>query len=50
MFELLALITLALDTPCEYEDSTNCVWVASEQGNGAGQSFLDIDGTAYYLG
>lgn len=39
-----------LDTlpPCEYEDSANCIWDASEQGNGEGISFVDIDGTAYY--
>lgn len=34
---------------CEFEDSTNCFWNATEQGNGLGQSFIDIDGVAYYL-
>lgn len=34
---------------CPTEDSTNCVWDATAQGNGHGQSFLDIDGTAYTL-
>ncbi len=34
---------------CEFEDSTNCVWNAHEQGNGIGESFVDIDGTAYYM-
>ena len=36
-------------TPCPTEDSTNCVWDATAQGNGHGQSFIDIDGTAYNL-
>ncbi len=30
--------------PCEYEDSTNCYWNASTQGNGRGQSFIDVAG------
>lgn len=34
---------------CETEDSTNCYWDATVQGNGLGQSFVDIDGTAHYL-
>lgn len=34
---------------CEYEDSTNCIWNAQEQGNGVGESFIDINGSAYYL-
>jgi hypothetical protein len=34
---------------CPTEDSTNCVWDATAQGNGTGQSFIDIDGTAYTL-
>lgn len=34
---------------CPTEDSTNCVWDATAQGNGHGQSFIDIDGTAYNL-
>lgn len=34
---------------CEYEDSTNCFWNAQEAGNGIGQSFVDIDGIAYYV-
>lgn len=33
---------------CEYEDSTNCIWDAENQGNGEGQSFIDIDGSVYY--
>lgn len=34
---------------CEFEDSTNCVWNAQEEGNGVGESFVDIDGTAHYV-
>lgn len=33
---------------CEYEDSTNCIWDAKNQGNGEGHSFVDIDGSVYY--
>lgn len=39
---VLALAAVA--TPCEYEDSTNCYWSASTQGNGYGQSFVDVAG------
>lgn len=35
-------------TLCETEDATNCIWDAQNQGNGEGQSFIDIDGTAVY--
>lgn len=35
---------------CETEDSQNCYWDASTRGNGQGQSFIDLNGTAYYLG
>jgi hypothetical protein len=48
---LALIIALLLGMPtCASEDSTDCVWIASEQGNGAGASFVDIDGTAYYFG
>lgn len=33
---------------CEYEDSTDCIWDAENQGNGEGHSFVDIDGSVYY--
>lgn len=33
---------------CATEDSTNCFWNANVQGNGTGNSFLDVNGTAYY--
>lgn len=34
---------------CEFEDSTNCIWNAQEQGNGIGESFIDIDGATFYI-
>lgn len=34
---------------CPTEDSANCVWNAATMGNGQGNSFIDIDGTAYYF-
>ena len=33
---------------CEFEDSTNCFWNAQVQGNGIGESFVDVNGVAYY--
>ena len=36
--------------PCEFEDSANCYWDSSERGNGQGDSFVDVDGTAHYVG
>lgn len=33
---------------CEFEDSTDCIWNAQEQGNGIGESFIDIDGSVHY--
>ena len=44
------LLVLALFLPaCEFEDSANCYWDAASSGNGLGSSFVDINGTAYYL-
>ena len=34
---------------CATEDSTNCYWNAATMGNGTGNSFIDINGTAYYV-
>jgi hypothetical protein len=35
---------------CESEDSTNCFWDASKQGNGRGMSFVvDQDGNVAYV-
>lgn len=40
-----------LDIPaCITEDSTNCFWDAHTTGNGTGNSFIDVNGTAYYVG
>lgn len=53
MTPLMSLIVALLATvapPCPTEDSINCVWVGPEYGNHRGASFLDIDGTPYYLG
>lgn len=35
--------------PCATEDSDDCYWLADEQGNGAGRSFVVIDGAVFYL-
>lgn len=35
--------------PCPTEDSTNCMWNASERGNGLGDSFIDINGSLIYF-
>lgn len=34
---------------CETEDSDNCWWDATEHGNGAGLSFVVIEGEVTYL-
>ncbi len=34
---------------CPTEDSTDCYWDATQPGNGYGNSFVDIDGTAHTL-
>lgn len=34
---------------CATEDSSNCVWYATVQGNGEGRSFIDLGGNIYYL-
>jgi hypothetical protein len=44
--------TIATDEPaipaCATEESTNCYWDATNFGNGSGQSFIDVNGVAYY--
>lgn len=35
-------------TACATEDSTDCYWDASTQGNNTGTSFVNIDGVTYY--
>lgn len=34
---------------CATEDSTNCKWDADTQGNGIGQSFIDIEGKQIFI-
>lgn len=31
-----------MSSPCKYEDSSNCFWDATIQGNGKGRSFYSI--------
>jgi len=45
-----AVASLLPTVACATEDSHNCVWNADIQGNGQGNSFIDINGTAYYFG
>lgn len=33
---------------CPFEVSTNCYWDAERLGNGEGESFVDVNGKAYY--
>lgn len=42
-------IAYTLVPECATEDSSNCYWDANFQGNGQGNSFIDINGTAYYV-
>ena len=35
--------------PCPFEDSRDCFWDAATRGTGTGQSFIDVNGTAYPL-
>lgn len=49
MVAALAVICLALMVwlaipVCPTEDSSNCLWDAQTQGNGRGQSFIDVGG------
>lgn len=45
----IAFLVLAIPE-CPTEDSSNCLWIATQHGNGQGATFLDINGTAYYIG
>lgn len=40
----LALMFWLAVPACPTEDSNNCYWDAQTQGNGRGQSFIDIGG------
>lgn len=47
---MIALILALMFGSCPTEDSAQCVWVAQEQGNGAGTSFLALtDDIVIYL-
>lgn len=49
LFVIFAGITYhLLSTPCAEEDSLNCVWDASVQGNGVGQSYINISNDWVY--
>ena len=47
--DIIAALFLAVLGPCQLEDSTNCVRIASDSGNGVGSSFVDIEGIAFHL-
>ncbi len=53
VFGSLTLIVISLCVimfpECANEDSMNCYWNAATNGNGIGQSFIDIAGITYYL-
>lgn len=44
------IAAFAYTAQCDTDDSTNCVWIAPLFGNGQGNSFIDVNGTAYYFG
>ena len=46
----MLVLSLAGFTPCTYEDSSDCYWDASVQGNGVGTSFVDVAGHAFWFG
>lgn len=48
MIALIVAIILGLPL-CATEDSTQCVWSATIQGNGEGHSFVDTGTGVYYL-
>ncbi|NJL71043.1 MAG: hypothetical protein HC888_05220 [Candidatus Competibacteraceae bacterium] len=45
MREIIFQIALALLPPCQFEDSTVCVWDAAAQGNRMGASFIALTET-----
>lgn len=42
---ILMLILSLILPPCATEDSTNCYWDASAQGNGQGHDFVYLEVT-----
>lgn len=49
MLAVVLAILFAVFPACPTEDATDCAWDASTHGNGTGSSFVDINGTAYYI-
>jgi hypothetical protein len=45
MLALVISFFLAFATPCATEDSSNCSWNATTQGNGSGSSFVEWNGS-----
>lgn len=39
---ILMVVAYLILPPCDREDSLNCYWDASVQGNGQGQSFFTL--------
>lgn len=44
-----AVVDTATMPACASEDATDCYWDAASAGNGEGRSFVDVDGTAFYV-
>lgn len=42
MLNWIAAFAFAILPPCAMEDSNNCKWDASVQGNGVGDSFIAV--------
>lgn len=45
----LVAVCATVMPPCPTEDSINCVWDGPTYGNSQGATFVDIDGTPYFL-
>lgn len=45
---ILAITALTVSKPCPTEDSYNCTYNAQTRGNGAGLSFVNIEGLVIY--
>ncbi len=49
MLNLLSAFLFAILPACPTEDSSNCRWDAARQGNGYGQSFIDLGGEVFLV-
>ncbi len=47
---MIKLLLVAMIGLCPTEDSSNCIWDATIQGNQQGSSFLDVGGHLLSLG